>query len=283
LPDDYGYADAEPRQPVQPVQPRVMFGNSPKVKKGEQKTEVFGHWMIGEGNPWFAKNISNRLWKRVMGVGLIDPVDSVKDDTEATIPAVMDYLSELMIGVDYNAKEFLRVLFATEMFQRAIIAGDLPEDYRNYHYEGRPLQRMRGEQVWDSIVTMAINDPDDRKGFGEPSMAPEVRQKKENLWLKSAAELMAKNASTKGSTKKGRRPQKAKMPKAILPYRGFEYWGIQGSGTRVGRIWTVLWCERGNCILRRPRVISFASSGSPIEKACIKDVRMVRLLRRWPC
>jgi hypothetical protein len=227
LPDSYAYADAKPKDQVLP---KVMYGSTPKVKEGESKRQAFGNWLISEENPWFAKNISNRLWKRVMGVGLVEPVDNLKYDSEASIPALLDYISQLMIDVDYNSKDFLRVMFATEMFQRTVITEDLPEDYRNYHYVGRPMERMRSEQIWDSIVAMAIADPDERTGFGEIFLDPDIRKMKEKIWKMSGDELMNTLQNEYAATlkKATARPKGVKIPRTVIPHQTFANWGYSG-------------------------------------------------------
>ncbi len=58
------------------VEPRTLFGDEVVVTDGDRR-KAFAEWMTSPRNPRFAKNIANRLWKRVMGAGLIEPVDSL--------------------------------------------------------------------------------------------------------------------------------------------------------------------------------------------------------------
>ena len=99
-----------------------------------------------------------------------------------------------MVALDYDLKEFLRILYNTQAFQREspsrevmsrdtkdtimppevqwVIAGPYQQDpTRNsvpYFYQGPMLERMSGEQIWDSLVTLAYPDVDNRK-FQKPS------------------------------------------------------------------------------------------------------------------
>jgi hypothetical protein len=45
--------------------------------------------MTSPENPRFTKVIANRLWKKVFGLGLIEPVDELMDSTVAMNPALM--------------------------------------------------------------------------------------------------------------------------------------------------------------------------------------------------
>ncbi|MDZ8119591.1 DUF1549 domain-containing protein [Pontiella sp. NLcol2] len=186
LPKDYQYADAKPREPVPP---QVIFGHQPEII--DSPREAFGRWVTSEENQWFTVAVANRLWKKVMGVGLIEPVDHIKYDTQAQIPALMTYLEKIMKEADYNLKDFLRILYNTRTWQMETLSADLPENLAEYHYEGRPLMRMSGEQMWDSLVTLAIVDPDERKGHGSRYTAPEYRTYADKLYFTPIEELVA--------------------------------------------------------------------------------------------
>ncbi len=186
LPKDYSYADAKPKQFVPP---HVIFGEQPNIE--DSPREAFGRWITAEENTWFTKAIANRLWKQTMGVGLIEPVDEIKYDTKPVIPELLDLLEKTMKATDYNLKDFLRILFNTETWQLETMADDLPEDLATYRYEGRPLMRMTAEQMWDSLVTLAIVDPDDRKGHGSRYTTDEARMRIESIYHMTPEELVA--------------------------------------------------------------------------------------------
>ena len=81
LPTDYQYADAKPRQQLAPA---VMFGEQPHITSSPRA--AFAEWITGKENEFFADAIANRLWKQLMGVGLIEPIDEIKYHTDPSIP-----------------------------------------------------------------------------------------------------------------------------------------------------------------------------------------------------
>jgi hypothetical protein len=186
LPSDYQYADARPKQAVPP---QVIFGHQPEII--DSPREAFGRWVTDEDNTWFTVAVANRLWKQTMGVGLIEPVDNIKYDTESQIPALMALLEKNMKEADYNLKDFLRILYNTQTWQMGTMTSDLPENLADYHYEGRPLMRMTGEQMWDSLVSLAIVDPDDRKGHGSRYTSNEYRAYADKIYFTPIEELVA--------------------------------------------------------------------------------------------
>ena len=115
--------------------------------------------MTSEANPRFTTVIVNRLWKRAYGIGLIEPIDDMNDNTQSSNPKLLEYLEKIMASVDYDVKEFMRVLYSMDLFTRESVKDDY-ESPETFYFAGPPLQRMTGEQIWDSLVTLVYNDID---------------------------------------------------------------------------------------------------------------------------
>ncbi len=156
LPDDYKYDDGKPGQTIEA---RAIFGHDAKPKEGQTRVQAFADWMANPENPRFTTVIANRMWKKVFGLGLIEPVDEMTDSTVPSNPALMEYLTQLMIEKQYSLKSFLRVLYNTDTYQRAagtqeIALGEIS------HFTGPMLRRMSAEQVWDSFITLTKGNLD---------------------------------------------------------------------------------------------------------------------------
>lgn len=155
LPHDYQYDDGKPKELVKPS---VLWGQVPAGAKKLNPREQYAAWLTADENPLFAKTIANRLWKKVMGVGLIEPVDDIKDDSPCQNPELLDFLTKEMIRLGFDQKEFIRTLMYTKTYQRECSDFD-PSEEAFYHFPGPRLRRMTPEQVWDSILTIAIYNP----------------------------------------------------------------------------------------------------------------------------
>ncbi len=155
LPHDYQYDDAKPNQLVKP---NFLWGEAPSGAKELSPREQYAAWLTDSKNPRFAKTVANRLWKKVMGVGLIEPVDDITDNTVSQNDELMDFLTKEMIRLKFNQKEFIRTLMYTRTYQRASSDYD-PSEAEFYHYPGPRLRRMSAEQAWDSILTIAVYNP----------------------------------------------------------------------------------------------------------------------------
>jgi hypothetical protein len=186
LPGDYKYEDGKPNEPVVA---KTIFGE--KVSSRREARQHYADWLASSENPRFTTVAANRLWKRVMGMGLIEPVDDFKDGTEASNPVLMKYLTGQLVNSRYDVKKMLRSLYNTKTYQRETTRGDVPED-QPYYFQGPVLRRMSAEQIWDSLCTVVIPDPDGRKrGNGYKARLEQMRQEADQLKSATKDDIIA--------------------------------------------------------------------------------------------
>lgn len=128
-------------------------------------------------NPYFARVAVNRLWHKMMGLGLVNPVDNFSARNPASHPKLLDWLALEFIEHDYDLKHILRLIANSRTYQqtttrrltragrpasRAVAdAADLGEGAL---FDGMMLRRMNAEQIHDSIlVATGRYLPDDRR------------------------------------------------------------------------------------------------------------------------
>src|SRR5438552_13876461 len=103
--------------------------------------------------------MADRLWRRVLGVGSIEPVDDIKDNSSPENPDLPDYLTTIVVKLDFDLKEYQRIIYHTKTYQRQSSNVE-PTAGEPYHFAGPVLRRMTAEQVWDSLLTLAVYHPD---------------------------------------------------------------------------------------------------------------------------
>lgn len=159
LPQDYKYEDAKPLSPIVPVIPASFSKDGKIAKEGEAPVIPYAQWMTSKNNPRFTLVAANRLWKKVMGMGVIDPVDEITDSTVPSNPALMEFIEKMMKDVNYDMKAYFRVLLNSKTYQRESFTQDV-ELGAPYYFPGPLLRRMSAEQIWDSIVALGKDNPD---------------------------------------------------------------------------------------------------------------------------
>jgi hypothetical protein len=156
LPHDYQYSDAKPRSSVDPG---TMMGHECVTQPGETPLQAYARWMTSPENPRFTSVIANRLWKRVFGLALIEPLDELMDTSAPMIPEMQKHLEKLVIDHNYDMKAVLRVLYNTRAYQSQVTRQEYAPG-TVYHFTGPLLRRMTAEQMWDSFVTLINPSPD---------------------------------------------------------------------------------------------------------------------------
>ncbi len=99
-------------------------------------------WLTDTSNPYFAKAIVNRLWKRMMGRGLVEPVDDFRDTNPATHPDLLDKLAEDFEANGYSLRHTLGLIASSTTYARSADATtENKDDDRFYsHASRRPLE-----------------------------------------------------------------------------------------------------------------------------------------------
>ncbi|MBU60999.1 MAG: hypothetical protein CMI26_00700 [Opitutae bacterium] len=154
LPDDYQYDDAKPGEEVKP---RVLVGAEPKFPRNLNNREQLARWIASPNNQWFALTIANRMWARFFGLGAAEPIHNVEVD-DASNPVLLKTITEVMIALEFDLRAFSWVLAHTNSYNR-LATRKLVTEKDDYYFPGPTLRRMTAEQVWDSFVTLLVENP----------------------------------------------------------------------------------------------------------------------------
>jgi hypothetical protein len=154
LPHDYQYDDDKP---LAAVSPTVLWGEIPADARTQDTRGQFAAWLTSRDNRQFARTIANRLWRKVMGVGLVEPHDDFREGNPASNPDLLEHLTNLILTLDFDMREFVRVLVSTDAYQRRAVLHD-PTSPAPFHFTGPALKRMTAEQLWDSILILVAHN-----------------------------------------------------------------------------------------------------------------------------
>ena len=167
LPHDYKYKDHQPNEAVAPKFVTWAKGDdkAPAYKQDIDKAEnlrvSFAKWMTDKTNPRFAMTIANRMWARAMGVGVTQSVTNIDDVSKSYNPELLQHLASEMARLNFNLKEFQRVIYNTQSYQREATTYEIGMG-EPYFFQGPMLRRMSAEQAWDSYMTLVLGDQIDK-------------------------------------------------------------------------------------------------------------------------
>ena len=145
------YLDPTAREPLEAVFPD---GVAVEIKPGEDPRVVFADWLISPGNPWFARNIVNRVWAWLMGRGIIHEPDDIRPDNPAVHPRLLDYLEKELVNSGYD----LRYIYSLILNSRTYRQSSIPHS-RHPEAEAMfacyPVRQLEAEVLVDALCWLS--------------------------------------------------------------------------------------------------------------------------------
>lgn len=122
-------------------------------------------------NTRFAQVMVNRLWKRLIGAGFVEPAHDW-EGRAASHPELLAWLAGEFVAHGYSAKHIARLILTSTVYQRAATGENLNASAERRFFAAPERRRLAAEQVVDSLYAAAgqaidveeINlDPDARR------------------------------------------------------------------------------------------------------------------------
>lgn len=107
-------------------------------------------WMTSPENPYFAKALVNRYWKRFFGRGIVDPEDDLRVTNPPSNPALLDALAKSFVESGYDLKQLVRLLAKSNAYQLSSVPTEAnANDKRNF--SSFYPRRLAAEVLYDAI------------------------------------------------------------------------------------------------------------------------------------
>jgi len=210
FPKDYQYNDAKPGAEVKP---KTFFGPKISRVKPEDRKQAFADWVTSKENPYFTKVIVNRLWARVFGRGIVEPLDDWSETTKISHPELFDYLCKIMVAVEYDTAAFMSVLYNTRLFESAV-ANSEGKMVGSYDFQGPLLRRMRAEEFYDSLLTIEHGNLDEKASSNINDSWAEYLERRDSFFEADPSDLAALRGSVGAAQAK-----KEPIKKELAAYR----------------------------------------------------------------
>jgi hypothetical protein len=125
-------------------------GTTAKLSPDRDPREVFADWLVDSKNPWFARNIANRVWSWLLGRGIVQEPDDIRPDNPPCNPELLALLERELIASHYDLKHLYRLILNSKTYQLSSIprtnnsAGEA--NFAQY-----PLRRLEAEVLIDAL------------------------------------------------------------------------------------------------------------------------------------
>jgi len=146
-------------------------GKPARIAAGQDPREVFTAWLTAPDNPWFARNVVNRIWYWLMGRGAIEQPDDIRPDNPPANPELLAYLEKELISSGYDLKRIYRLILNSETYQLSSIpAEDNPErrSAAAAQFAYYPARRLDAEALIDAMCQITGTTEEYSSAIPEP-------------------------------------------------------------------------------------------------------------------
>jgi hypothetical protein len=125
----------------------------PRAKRLEQLARLVTH----PDNGRFARTIVNRVWQRLMGRGIVHPVDIMANRPWSE--DLLDYLAVYFVDHHYDLKSLLEHIATSRVYQSRAAVQQQEGSGDEYVFRGPQIKRMTAEQYLDAVWMLTRAGP----------------------------------------------------------------------------------------------------------------------------
>ncbi len=132
------------------VEAHALLQAEPATTPEGDRRELFAQWLTAKENPWFARNIVNRVWAHFLGRGIVEPVDDVRVTNPPTNPELLDALAEHFVANGYDLHDLIRTIAGSRTYQLSSQPSQW-NDRDEQNYSRALFRRLDAEVRFDMI------------------------------------------------------------------------------------------------------------------------------------
>jgi hypothetical protein len=125
-------------------------GTKTRLQAGRDPRQEFADWLTGPRNPYFARNIVNRVWAWLYGRGIVEEPDDIRPDNPPLYPDLLTYLESELVTSGYDLKHIYRLILNSKTYQLSYLPRSAkPEAAKNFACY--PVRRLDAEVLADAL------------------------------------------------------------------------------------------------------------------------------------
>ncbi len=136
------------KEPI--VRLRFLDGSAINWPGNRDRRQALAEWMLGPAKKWLAKALVNRVWGKLLGRGIVEPVDDLRFSNPPVNDALWDALADDFLAHKYDFKHVVRTILKSRTYQlsakpNATNGGD------QMLFSRARLRRLTAEQLLDAL------------------------------------------------------------------------------------------------------------------------------------
>ncbi len=135
------------------------LGEIDPEKSREERLAQLAEFLTSPEDGLLARTVVNRLWQRLMGRGIVHPVDVMANDPWS--PDLLDFLASDLVEHGYDLKRTLALIASSEVYQARGL--EVPSELlgsEDFVFRGPIARRLTAEQFLDAVWRITGNTPE---------------------------------------------------------------------------------------------------------------------------
>jgi hypothetical protein len=166
-----------------PVTAHALGTEPPSENPTGDRRGTLAEWMTNLKNPYFARNLANRTWAKLLGRGIVEPVDDVRATNPPSNPELLDALAAYLVEKKFDLRALVKFICESRTYQASSRPNETNEK-DDLNFSRGLFKRLEAEVLLDAIG-QATGVPDRFAGMPPGSKAIELWDSKvKNEFLK---------------------------------------------------------------------------------------------------
>ncbi len=133
------------------------LGTIPAGAPPDERLAELAQLITGPQNGRFARTVANRIWQRMLGRGMIEPVDVMAN--EPFDAGLIDFLACYLRDHHYDLKQLLALIATSQAYQGATVT-ESESPVTGPLFRGPVLKRLTAEQFCDALWSLTGTSPE---------------------------------------------------------------------------------------------------------------------------
>ena len=152
-------------------------GPPPAVPAFSPRTRFVELALKVEDNRFFSRSIVNRVWARLLGRGLVMPLDQMHSENPASHPELLDWLTRDLVAHGYDLKRLIRGIVLSQAYSRSS-SWDGPESRPHPQLYAVGMTRVLSPRQYSlALLVASRNSP----SFPEDVLSPDWAKRRLDL------------------------------------------------------------------------------------------------------
>ncbi len=133
------------------------LGSINPQKPAQERLVELADLITSDDNGRLARTIVNRLWHRLMGRGIVHPVDIMSNRPWSE--DLIDHLAIDFVDHNYDLKHLIAQIVTSDIYQAVTVPAEPEVSEDDYVFRGPTAKRLTAEQFQDAVWQLTANAP----------------------------------------------------------------------------------------------------------------------------